>query len=63
MTLEEFRIKHERSYSQLAKHLKIPYQTVYKYCKGERIPRLQIAINIEKRTKGQVKLKDLIHEA
>tara|TARA_R100001530_G_scaffold129817_2_gene100350 strand:- start:2607 stop:2801 length:195 start_codon:yes stop_codon:yes gene_type:complete len=58
MTLEQFRKKQNLSYKELAAFLGIkgsPASTVFRWIKGERLPKRQSMKLIEKKTQGKVK--------
>jgi len=59
MTLEQFRKNKNLSYKQLAALLGIkgvsPESTVFRWIKGERLPKKQSMKLIEKKTQGKVK--------
>lgn len=56
--LEKFRVKEKMTYRGLAEFLGLDHTTVYKYCKGQRKPQLEMAIKIEDKTKGKVGIRD-----
>lgn len=62
MTINEFIKKQGITKEIFAKFVGVSISSVYKYCSGERAPSLMVASKIQKMTKGQVTIKDLLNE-
>mgnify|MGYP003656187269 CR=1 FL=1 len=65
MTLEEYRIKYQLSWTQLARqlgfqNLKNPTQEVKRYCEGLAVPRVSRMIKITDNTNGEVTANDFL---
>jgi len=60
MRLETYRKKNGLTYKALAESLGMDMGMVYRYCNGDRIPTLQVAYAIVRRTRGDVTYKDLL---
>lgn len=62
MKLKTYMDKNNLSYRKFAQQLGIDHTSLFKYATGERTPRLNVALKIEKATKGKVKCSDLAGE-
>ncbi len=65
MTLEEYRIKYQLTFTQLASQiglqdLKNPTQEVKRYCQGSTIPRADRMMKIRDNTNGLVTANDFL---
>ena len=60
MTISEFIKKQGISKEVFAKFVELSPASVYKYCTGERVPSLKTAARIEKMTRGQVTMSDML---
>ena len=59
MKLEKYLKKNNLSVREFARQSKISHTSIQRYKTGERTPRLEVALKIEKLTNGEVKVKDL----
>lgn len=59
MKLAEYIQKYKLSYTEFAKRYRLHDETVRNWIHGKHKPRLKIAKNIERRTKGEITLEDL----
>ena len=68
MTLEEYRIKYQLSWTQLARQLgfqdlKNPTQEVKRYCEGSTVPRMNRLLKISDNTNGEVTANDFLRSS
>ena len=59
MKLKTWLKKNGESFRSFGKRTGIDHTSLFKYTTGERTPRLNVALKIEKATKGQVTCADL----
>ena len=68
MTLEEYRLKYQLTWTQLARQLgfqdlKNPTQEVKRYCDGITIPRIDRLSKISANTNGEVTANDFLNRS